>query len=83
MPQNFAPQRWREVYSDGIEWQVFRVCPTCKGSGIYPRSDPRAYLTDPPEGRCEGCHRGIVVERFRSTADLKRYVNGLPDEIAD
>jgi hypothetical protein len=80
MPQNYTPQRWREVYSDGIEWQVFRVCPICKGSGSYPRSDSQVYLLDPPEGPCRSCNRGIVVERFRTTAELKRFVDGLPDD---
>jgi hypothetical protein len=80
MPHNYTPQRWREVYCEGIKWQVFRVCPICNGSGSYPPSDPQAYLLDPPEGPCRGCSRGIVVERFRTTAELKRFVSGLPDE---
>jgi hypothetical protein len=80
MPQNYTPQRWREVYSDGIEWQVFRVCPICRGSGSYPRSDSQVYLLDPPEGPCRSCNRGIVVERFRTTAELKRFVDELPDD---
>jgi hypothetical protein len=74
------PQRWREVISDGIEWQVFRVCPICKGSGSYPPPDPRVYAIDPPEAPCPRCSKGIRVERFRTTRDLKRFVNGLPDE---
>jgi hypothetical protein len=74
------PQRWREVFSDGIEWQVFRVCPACRGSGSDPPHDPRAYSLDPPEGRCHTCSRGIRVERFKTTEELKKFVNGLSDE---
>jgi hypothetical protein len=73
-------QRWREVVTDGIEWQVFRVCPVCKGSGNSPADDPRAYVIDPPEGQCHYCSRGIVVERFKTTQELKRFASALPDE---
>lgn len=76
------PQRWREVFSVGIEWQVFRVCPKCKGSGSYPPMDPRAYVIDPPEGLCHSCSRGIRVERFKTTQELKKFVDGLPDDEA-
>jgi hypothetical protein len=77
------PQRWREVFSDGIEWQLFRVCPVCKGSGTYPRKDARAYSSDPPEGPCRSCSRGIRVERFETSDELKRFVSSLPDEPSD
>jgi hypothetical protein len=83
-PRGFLmPQRWREVVTDGIEWHVFRLCPVCKGSGSYPPFDPRAYALDPPEAPCHSCNRGVQVERFRTTEELKRFVNALPDTPAD
>jgi hypothetical protein len=73
-------QRWREVFSYGIEWQVFRVCPSCKGSGAQAPYSLRGYLNDPPEGRCHACSGGIRLERFKSTRELKKFINSLPDE---
>jgi hypothetical protein len=73
------PQRWREVVTDGIEWHVFRLCPVCKGSGSYPPFDPRTYAIDPPESPCRSCSRGVQVERFRTTEELKSFVSALPD----
>ena len=77
-----SQRRWsgQVLFEDGVEWRVLRLCPTCWGSAVDPPRKPFEMTASAPIGACPHCTDGMQVQRFKTTAEFKRFASTVPDE---